>query len=196
MSSKGTQPRTHLCPSPKLPSQPGYQTTLTRVPRAMCPCWFEMGFSRILFHQNFQIYWHKGVHNILTFKIFLNVYRIVEMSFSSFLRFVIYVYLFINLVMEFSPCYFFWSVCVCVCVYSLLLFSMNTQIIEFSLFSGSPAGASGKESACLCRKPKRCGFSPWFGKIPWRRAWQLTLIFLPGESHGVQGVAKNQTEAN
>ena len=24
----------------------------------------------------------------------------------------------------------------------------------------------------------------WVGKIPWMRAWQLTLVFLPGESHG------------
>ena len=31
---------------------------------------------------------------------------------------------------------------------------------------------------------KRCGFNPWVGKIPWRRAWQLTPVFLPGESHG------------
>ena len=26
------------------------------------------------------------------------------------------------------------------------------------------------------------GFDPWVGKIPWRRAWQPTLVFLPGES--------------
>ena len=25
---------------------------------------------------------------------------------------------------------------------------------------------------------------PWVGKIPWRRAWQPTPVFLPGESHG------------
>ena len=31
---------------------------------------------------------------------------------------------------------------------------------------------------------KRRGFSPWVGKIPWRRKWQPTLVFLPGESHG------------
>ena len=31
---------------------------------------------------------------------------------------------------------------------------------------------------------KRCGFSPWVGKIPWRRAWQSTPVFLLGESHG------------
>ena len=28
------------------------------------------------------------------------------------------------------------------------------------------------------------GFDPWVGKIPWGRAWQPTLAFLPGESHG------------
>ena len=31
---------------------------------------------------------------------------------------------------------------------------------------------------------KRHGFDPWVGKIPWRRAWQPTPVFLPGESHG------------
>ena len=28
------------------------------------------------------------------------------------------------------------------------------------------------------------GFNPWVGEIPWRRKWELTLVFLPGESHG------------
>ena len=27
-------------------------------------------------------------------------------------------------------------------------------------------------------------FDPWVGKIPWRREWQPTLVFLPGEFHG------------
>ena len=31
---------------------------------------------------------------------------------------------------------------------------------------------------------KRCGFDPWVGKNPWRRAWQPTPVFLPRESHG------------
>ena len=30
----------------------------------------------------------------------------------------------------------------------------------------------------------RPGFNPWVGKIPWRRAWQPTPVFLPAESHG------------
>jgi len=29
----------------------------------------------------------------------------------------------------------------------------------------------------------RCRFDPWVGKIPWRRAWQPTPVFLPEESH-------------
>ena len=29
----------------------------------------------------------------------------------------------------------------------------------------------------------------WVGKIPWRRAWQPTAVFLPGESHGQRGLA-------
>ena len=28
------------------------------------------------------------------------------------------------------------------------------------------------------------GFDPWVRKIPWRRKWQPTPVFLPGESHG------------
>ena len=31
---------------------------------------------------------------------------------------------------------------------------------------------------------KRRGFNPWVGKIPWRRKWQPTPVFLPGEFHG------------
>ena len=47
-----------------------------------------------------------------------------------------------------------------------------------------PGGASGKESICQSRRCKRHGFDPWFGKISWRRTWQPTLVFFPGESHG------------
>ena len=53
-----------------------------------------------------------------------------------------------------------------------------------SLTPGLPRWYSGKESACHCRRHKRQGFDPWVGKIPWRRKWQLTPIFLPGKSHG------------
>ena len=31
---------------------------------------------------------------------------------------------------------------------------------------------------------QRFGSDPWVRKIPWRRAWQPTPVFLPGESPG------------
>ena len=31
---------------------------------------------------------------------------------------------------------------------------------------------------------RRLGFSLWVGKIPWKRKWQPTLVFLPEEFHG------------
>jgi len=36
---------------------------------------------------------------------------------------------------------------------------------------------------------KRCGFNSWLRKIPWRRAWQPTPVFLPRESHGQRNLA-------
>ena len=45
----------------------------------------------------------------------------------------------------------------------------------------------------------RSGFGPWVGKIPWRRAWQPTPVFLPGESLWTEkpgrhhGIEKSQT---
>ena len=43
-------------------------------------------------------------------------------------------------------------------------------------------------------------FNPWVGKIPWRRPWQPTPVFLPGESHEqrslaglIHSVAKSRT---
>ena len=49
---------------------------------------------------------------------------------------------------------------------------------------GNSGGASDKEPTCQCRRRKRYGFDPWVRKIPWRRTWQPTPVFLPGESHG------------
>ena len=46
-------------------------------------------------------------------------------------------------------------------------------------------GTSGEESACQCRRPKKCRFDPWVRKIPWRGSgspletkWQPTPVFL------------------
>ena len=49
---------------------------------------------------------------------------------------------------------------------------------------GLPKWLSGKEPICQCRRQRRCRFDPWAGKIPWRRAWWPTPVFLSGESRG------------
>ena len=30
---------------------------------------------------------------------------------------------------------------------------------------------------------RETGFDPWVGKMPWRRKWQPTSVFLPGKFH-------------
>ena len=42
----------------------------------------------------------------------------------------------------------------------------------YHLIRGFPSDASGKESACLCRRHKSQGFNLWVEKIPGRRKWQ------------------------
>ena len=41
----------------------------------------------------------------------------------------------------------------------------------------------------ICCNAGGPGFNPWVGKIPWRRAWQRTPVFLPGEFHGQRSLA-------
>ena len=48
----------------------------------------------------------------------------------------------------------------------------------------SQAALVGKEPTCRWRRLKRFRLDPWVRKISWRRAWQPTPVFLPGESHG------------
>ena len=43
---------------------------------------------------------------------------------------------------------------------------------------GFPGGANGKEPDCQYRRHKKHRLDPWVGKIPWRRAWQPTPVFL------------------
>ena len=57
------------------------------------------------------------------------------------------------------------------------------EILNLRMAKGYPDGSSGKEFTCQSSRNRRCGFNPWVRKIPWRRAWQSTPIFLPGKSH-------------
>ena len=55
------------------------------------------------------------------------------------------------------------------------------------------AKKEGCGTSCLqCRRwrrHKRCRFNPWVGKMPWRREWEPTPVFLPGEFHGQRSLA-------
>ena len=56
-------------------------------------------------------------------------------------------------------------------------FNFNGE--EILEFKGLPWWLSGKELACQCRKYR---FNPWVRKIPCRRIWKPTPVFLPGKS--------------
>ena len=41
----------------------------------------------------------------------------------------------------------------------------------------------------ICLQCGRPGFDPWVGKIPWKREWLPTPVFLPEEFHGQRSLA-------
>ena len=69
------------------------------------------------------------------------------------------------------------------CNYFFLVTESFENFIKVTVYVGFPGSASVKESACQHGRPKRPKFDPLVRKIPWRRAWQPTPVFLPGESH-------------
>ena len=38
--------------------------------------------------------------------------------------------------------------------------------------------------------------NPWVGKLPWRRKWQPTPVFLPGKFHGERSLAGYSTRGH
>ena len=67
---------------------------------------------------------------------------------------------------------------------------MSCSIFQVALCGqGFPSGSMGKESSCQCRSRRKHRFAPRVRKIPWRKEWQPTPIFLPRESHGQRRLA-------
>ena len=60
----------------------------------------------------------------------------------------------------------------------ILFFGCSVSLLGF------PDSSTGKESACSTGDMIYVGWIPGSGRIPWSRKWQLTLVFLQGESHG------------
>ena len=72
----------------------------------------------------------------------------------------------------------------------------NNFAFQFIII-GLPKWLSSTQSACQCRRHR---FNPWVGKIPWRRKWQPTPVFLPRKSQEpkslgatVHALTKSQT---
>ena len=65
--------------------------------------------------------------------------------------------------------------------------SIDLQMSEAALVvKNRPASAGGiRDVGSFFFFLKRCGFNPWVRKLPWRKAWKPTPVFLPGEFHGV-----------
>ena len=80
----------------------------------------------------------------------------------------------LNLQTKHSLIFFF---CIYLFIYSFTLFFFFARC---GILGGS-GGASGKEPPCQFRRHKTRVFDPWVGKTPWRRAWQSTPVFLPGQ---------------
>ena len=56
------------------------------------------------------------------------------------------------------------------------------KCIYIFIFPGDfPSGYMVKNKPAM-QETERREFDPWVGKIPWRRAWKPTPVFLPGES--------------
>ena len=66
--------------------------------------------------------------------------------------------------------------------FSLVIF-VGVELLDYMVVLDFPGGASGKEPGCHAGDIIDVVFDPGIGKIPWRRAWQPTPVFLPGESH-------------
>ena len=59
---------------------------------------------------------------------------------------------------------------------------MGSHRVGHDLAAAAANFSPGGSDVCLqCGRP---GFDPWVGKIPWRKKWQPTPVFLPRESHG------------
>ena len=83
--------------------------------------------------------------------------------------------------------------CCCCYLLKVALLKHNLHSIfkmEFIHFArtmewlGFPPGSGVKNLLAVQESGRSHGFDPWVGKIPWRRNWQPTPVFLPGESHG------------
>ena len=62
-------------------------------------------------------------------------------------------------------------------------------VIMSSILNVHPGASVVKNPPAMQEMHRTHGFSPWAGKIPWRKKWQPIPVFLPGELHGQRSLA-------
>ena len=69
--------------------------------------------------------------------------------------------------------------------YSSLFYTVNLCCLSILYYNSVYLLASWASPVAqwkrICLQCRRHGFDPWMGKILWRRAWQPTPVFSPGE---------------
>ena len=68
----------------------------------------------------------------------------------------------------------------------------NVALRDTDLVCAAIAQCQGFPGGSVVKTCLQCGrqvFDPWGGKIPWRREWQPTPVFVPGKSQGLGSLA-------
>ena len=78
--------------------------------------------------------------------------------------------------------------------FTVLSLLKSPDYLVKSLVKGTTATGASQAALAVKNPPAtagdmRCGFDPWVGKIPWRRKWQYTPVFLPEKFHGQRSLA-------
>ena len=75
-----------------------------------------------------------------------------------------------------------YTICCIACILKLFNLKKSSRPMGF------PGSANGKEPTC-----QQCSFNPWVRKIPWRRVWPSTPVFLPDKSQWTEEPGKLQS---
>ena len=87
----------------------------------------------------------------------------------------------------FSICFYIYYMNLPICLHSSQPYFVLWICFNWGYFRNVRASLGAWKRICL--QYRRPGLSPWVRKIPWRREWLPTLVFLPGEFHGQRSLA-------
>ena len=90
----------------------------------------------------------------------------------------------------YTPIWWFGELFLLQYVVNLVLMQLMIYLFKYTVLLGFPGGASGKITHLSMQETwEMPGSISWVGKILWRRGWQPTSVFLPGEFHEKRSLA-------